>query len=130
MISSIRKPNLLESDRGKEFYNKTFQDFLNKENIKFFSRNSSNEAVFVERFNRTIRDLLKRPGFEKSDGNWIDILQTITKQYKNRIHSSTKLTPIQASLKKNEGLVFESLLDKRKNKTPKFQLTILLEQLT
>ena len=130
MISSKRKPNLLESDRGKEFYNKTFQDFLNKENIKFFSRNSSNEAVFVERFNRTIRDLLKRPGFEKSDGNWIDILQTITKQYKNRIHSSTKLTPIQASLKKNEGLVFENLLDKRKNKTPKFQLTILLEQLT
>ena len=29
LISSKRKPNLIESDRGKEFYNNIFQDFLN-----------------------------------------------------------------------------------------------------
>ena len=115
LISSKRKPNLIESDRGKEFYNNIFQDFLNKNNIKLYSRNSSVGAVFAERFNRTIRDLLKRPVFEKSDGNWIDVLQTITKQYNNKVHSSTKLTPIQASLKKNEGYVYKNLLDKKKN---------------
>ena len=82
LINSKRKPNLLESDRGKEFYNNIFQDFLNKNDIKFYSRNSSYGAVFAERFNRTIRDLLKRPAFEKGDGKWIGILQTITKQYK------------------------------------------------
>ena len=80
LISSKRKPNLIESDRGKEFYNKIFQDFLIKNNIKLYSRNSSYAAVFAERFNRTIRDLLKRPIFEKGDGNWIDVLPTITKQ--------------------------------------------------
>ena len=126
MISSKRKPNLIETDRGKEFYNNIFQDFLNKNNIKLYSRNSSYGAVFAERFNRTIRDLLKRPVFEKGDGNWIDILQTITKQYNNRIHSSTKLTPIQASLKKNEGYVYKNLLDKRKKITPKFQINDLV----
>ena len=81
LISSKRKPNLIESDRGKEFYNNIFQDFLNKNNIKLYSRNSSLGVVFAERFNRTIRDLIKRPVFEKGDGNWIDILHTITKQY-------------------------------------------------
>ena len=106
----------------KNFYNNIFQDFLNKNNIKLYSRNSSYGAVFAERFNRTIRDRLKRPVFEKDDGNWIDVLPTITKQYNNRIHSSTKLTPIQASLKKNEGFVYKNLLDKRKKVTPKFQL--------
>ena len=40
LISSKRKPNLIESDRGKEFYNKIFQDFLNKNNIKLYSRNN------------------------------------------------------------------------------------------
>ena len=65
IISSKRKPNLIESDRGKEFYNNIFQDFLNKNNIKIYSRNSSYGAVFAERINRTIRDLLKRPVFEK-----------------------------------------------------------------
>ena len=57
LIGSKRKPNLIESDRGKEFYNNIFQDFLIKNNIKHYSRNSSNGAVFAERFNRTIGDL-------------------------------------------------------------------------
>ena len=86
LINSKRSPNLIETDRGKEFYNNIFQDYLNKNNIKLYSRNSSYGAVFAERFNRTIRDLLKRPVFEKCESNWIDVLPTITKQYNNRIH--------------------------------------------
>ena len=65
LISSKRKPNLIQTDRGKEFYNNIFQDFLNKNNIKLYSRNSSFGSVFAERFNRTIRDLLKKPVFGK-----------------------------------------------------------------
>ena len=114
MISSKRKPDLIETDRGKEFYNNIFQDVLNKNNIKNYSRNSSYGAVFAERYNRTNRDLLKRPVFGKGDGNWIDVLPIITKQYNNRIHSSTKLTPKQGSVKKIEGYVYKNLLDKRR----------------
>ena len=126
LIISKRKPNLIESDRGKEFYNNIFQEFLNKNNIKLYSRNSSYGAVFAERFNRTIRDLLKRPVFERGDSNWIDVLQSITNQYNNKVHSSTKLTPKDASLKKNEGFVYKNLLDKRKKVKPKFQINDLV----
>ena len=38
---SKRKPNLIEIDHGKEFYNNIFQEFLNKNKIKIYSRNSS-----------------------------------------------------------------------------------------
>ena len=100
-----RKPKLIEKDRGKEFNNIIFQNFSNNTNIKHCSRNTSLGVVFAERFNRTIRDLLKRQVLEKVDGNWIVVLSVITKQYKNRIHSSTVLTPVQASLKKNQGYV-------------------------
>ena len=126
LINSKRKPNLIEADRGKEFYNNIFQDYLNKNNIKLYSRNSSYGAVFAERFNRTIRDLLKKIVFEQGDAKWIDILQTITKQYNNRVHSSTKLSPKDASLKKNEGYVYKNLLDKRKKVKPKFQINDLV----
>ena len=126
LINSKGSPNLIETDRGKEFYNNIFQDFLNKNNIKLYSRNTSLGAVFAERFNRTIRDLLKKVVFEKSDGNWIDVLPTITKQYNNRIHSSTKLSPKDASLKKNEGFVYKNLLDKRNKIKPKFQINDLV----
>ena len=126
LISSRGKPNLIESDRGKEFYNNIFQDFLNKNNIKLYSRNSLYGAVFAERFNRTIRDLLKKIVFEKGDSKWIDTLPTITKQYNNKVHSSTKLTPIQASLKKNEGFVYKNLIDKRNKIKPKFKINNLV----
>ena len=88
-----RKPGFIESDRGKEFYNNIFQDFLNENKIKIYSRNGSYGAVFAKRFNRTIRDLLENIVFEQGDAKWVDILPTITKQY-NKVHSSTKLTPI------------------------------------
>ena len=126
IISSKRKPGLIESDRGKEFYNNIFHEFLKKNNVKLYSRNSSFGSVFSERLIRTIRDLLKKIIFEHGDGNWIDVLPTITKQYNNRIHSSTKLTPIQASLKKNEGYVYKNLLDKSNKIKPKFQVNDLV----
>ena len=56
----------------------------------------------------------------------IDIIHIITKQYNKRIHSSTKLTPIQASLKNNEEFVYHNLLDKRKKIKPKFQINDLV----
>ena len=126
LINSKRSPILIETDRGKKFYNNIFQDFLYKNNIKLYSRNTSLGVVFAERFNRSIRDLLKRPVFEKGDGNWIDVITIITKQYNNRLHSSTKLSPKDASLKKNEGFVYKNLLDKRKKIKPKFQINDLV----
>ena len=115
LITSKRKPNLIESDRDEEFYNNKFQNFLIINNIKHYSLG----AVFLERFNRTFKDLLKRLVFEKGDSNWIRILPGRTKQYKKRVHSSTKLTPIQAGLKKNEGFNYQNFLDKRKKNKSK-----------
>ena len=120
LLNSKRKPNLIGSNRGREFHKEIFQNFLNNNNIKPYSRNTSLGAVFAERSNRTFRNLLKGPVFERRVANWIDVLPTITKQSNNRVHSSTKLTPMQASLKKNEGYVYNNLLDKRKQVKPKF----------
>ena len=83
LLSSKRRPSLIETDSGKEFYNNIFQDIPNKNNIKVYSRNTDLDAVFAERFNRTIRDLPKKIVFEQGDAKWIDVLPAITKQYNN-----------------------------------------------
>ena len=54
---------IIESDDGKEFVNKDFNEFLKLNNIKRYSRYTSHGAVFAERFNRTLRNLLKKPVF-------------------------------------------------------------------
>ena len=100
--------------------------FLNKNNIKRYSIKTSSGAVFAERFNRTIRDLLKRPVFEKGESNLIHVLPSRTKQYRNGIHSSTKLTPIQASSKKKEVFLYINILEKRIKIKTKFQVNDLV----
>ena len=116
--TSRRKPNLLETDDGKEYVNKIFSEFLNNHNIKRYSRNTALGAVFAERFNRTIRNLLKKPVFEEGIADWLSELPSVIKQYNNTIHHSTKMTPVQASKKPNERKVYSNLQDKRvKQKT-------------
>ena len=122
ITTSKRKPNLIETDDGKEFANKIFESYLKSQNIKRYSRYTSKGAVFAERFNRTIRNLLKKPVFENGDANWIDTLDSIINKYNSTIHSSTKMTPIQASKIINQKKVLNNLQDKRKKQKPKFKL--------
>ena len=49
---SKRKPNSIETDDGKEFVIKTFNDFLKLNDIKRYSGYTEKAAVFAERFNR------------------------------------------------------------------------------
>ena len=119
LITSKRKPILNETDRGKEFYTSFFKNFLSINNLKHYSRKTFLGAVSAERFNRTI--LLKRPVFEKDDGNWLHVLSLIMTHYNNRTFTSTEIAPIQAILRSNEGYVDTNLLDKRKKINPKYK---------
>ena len=125
-VSSKRKRNLIESERCKKILNNVFQNFSNINNSKHCSRNTDKGAVFAERFNRTVRGLLGRRFFEKGDGNWSDVSPTKTKQCINRVYTSIKLTTMQASLKKNDGYVYQNLLNKRKKIKPKFRVNELV----
>ena len=110
---SKRKPNLIETDDGKEFGNKTFNEFLKLNDIKRYSRYTNKGAVFAGRFNRTIRCLLKKPVFEKSIANWLDEIILVIKKYNNTIHHSTKMTPTDASKRIKEEEIYNILQDKR-----------------
>ena len=56
---------------------------------------------------------------EEGTVNWVDGMKTVTRPYSNTILSSTNLLPNQASLKRNERYVYQSLLDKSKEKNQK-----------
>ena len=60
-LISERKSEKVWSDSGKQFYDLTFLGFLKQNEIQSYSTNSDLKAVFVERFNRTLLDLIKEP---------------------------------------------------------------------
>ena len=49
LISSTRKPNLIETDDGGEFVHKRNTDFLNKTNIKSYSGKTSLGDAFCRK---------------------------------------------------------------------------------
>ena len=115
-----------EKDDGKEYAKEIFKEFFNKHNIKRYSSYTDKGAVSVERFNRTIRNLMKKPVFEKGKADWVSELPSIKKKFINTIHNSTKMTPIQDSKKSNEELVYSNLQDRRDKQQPKFNLGQLI----
>ena len=122
LTTSKRKPLKLESDRGSEFYNSIFQNFLKSKNIQHYSRYTDKGPSIAERVIRTVRYLLKKPVFEKGNADWLSELPSVVKKYYNTIHSSTKMSPIQASKKVNEKEVFSNLRDDRVKRQPKYKL--------
>ena len=92
-----RKPDKIWSDRGKEFFNKTFLDFLKEQNIQIYSTHSDLKAVFVERFNRTLLDLIKKPMYIEGKACWLNHLDTAMEKYNNRVHTTTRMTPFEAN---------------------------------
>ena len=122
LTTTERSPLKIESDRGTEFYNSIFQNFLKNKNIHHYSRYTDKGPSLAERVIRTVRNLLKKPVFEKGKADWLSELPSVIKQYNTTIHSSTKMTPIQASKKSNEKEVYSNLKDNREIQKPKFKL--------
>ena len=127
LSSSKRKPLKIESDRGTEFYNSIFQNFLKSKSIQHYSRFTDKGPSIAERVIRTIRNLLKKPVFEKGNANWLSELSSVIKQYNNTIHHSIKMTPNQASKTSSERKVYSNLKDNREAHKPKFILGQLVE---
>ena len=63
LTTSKRKPPKIESDRGAEFYNSIFQNFLKTKNIHHYSRFTDKGPSVADRVIRTIRNLLRKPIF-------------------------------------------------------------------
>ena len=97
---------------------KVFNDFLNNNKVKKCSPYTDKGAVFAERFNWTIRYLLKKPVFEKVKSGRLSELPSIIKKYIDTIHNSTKVTPNQASKKQMK----KNLQDWKVRQHPKFKL--------
>lgn len=95
--SGGRQPQLLRSDRGKEFKNGTFRGFLDGKKIQqqFPQTTSLFKCAVVEAFNKTLKNKMFR--YFTSRGahyrRYIDVLQDIVYAYNNTVHTTTGMRP-------------------------------------
>ena len=119
-----RKPEYLWVDKGSEFYNKTFKEWLLQNDIELYSTFNEGKAVIIERFNRTLKSRMYKQFTIQNNTIWYNIIDKLVDEYNKTKHGSIKLTPVEASKKKNHGLVYFNLygdIEALKQK-PKFKI--------
>ena len=124
LLKEGRIPKYLWVDKGKEYYNKHVKDLLEKNNIQMYSTENEEKSSVCERWNRTIKTKMWKQFTVQGNTQYLDVLPKILKHYNNTKHNSTKMTPIEASKKKNEGIVYFNLygdMEISKQK-PKFEI--------
>ena len=101
-------------------------EFPKQNEIQIYSTNSDLKAVFVERFNRTLLDLIKEPMYIEGKACWLNHLDAALEKYNNRVHGTTKMTPFEMSTNNNKPIPSNNNNNNnnnnQKNKLPKFQM--------
>jgi hypothetical protein len=96
--SSRRKPLNVMSDKGKEYTNLEFRNFLKSHDINYFtSKNEDTKACIAERFIRSIKEIIFKYLTSKNTLKYIDVLDKLTDTYNNRYHRSIGMTPAQVN---------------------------------
>src|SRR3989442_3184780 len=96
---------LLQTDKGTEFLNSSFQKLLRDRNIRHYtSENDDIKAAVVERFNRTLKGMMWRYLTHTWSGRYIDVLPQLVSSYNNTRHRSINMTPSEVD-EHNESLV-------------------------
>ena len=107
-----RRPQRIETDEGKEFYNASFKRLCDQEGIHHFSTQSSNKACVVERFNRSLKELMYKHFTAKNTYRWIEVLPELLATYNGRFHRSIGRSPISVN-SDNEDEVYNKLYRKQ-----------------
>ena len=97
IISEGRKPNKILVDQGSEFYNKSFTDFLKINNIEMYSTFNEGKPVIAERFIRTLKNKIYKDMTAISKNVYVDALDDIVNKYKNAVHKTIKMKPIEVT---------------------------------
>ena len=108
-----RKPIKLRSDKGGEFNNRWFKEYMKDKHVHYFVTQNAPKANYVERVQRTFRVMMYRMMRQKRNHRYIDDLDKLVKNYNSSPHSGLKgLAPKEVN-KNNEVNVWADMYLKK-----------------
>ena len=121
-IFKQRKPKYIWSDQESAFFSKEILKFFENNNVKIYLTYSNLKAVIIERFNRSLRELMMKSFVKNNNTFWYDILPEPIKTYNNRYHRTIKMKPIDVN-KTNEKHIKNTVYNYDIiNKKPKYKI--------
>ena len=89
-------PKRILADKGGEIKNRIFQDYCKQNNILLIHSENLNHAPFVERFNRTLKNIMFRFMSHYNTKRYIDVLSLLVYGYNHRNHRMIGMSPAEA----------------------------------
>ena len=90
-----RAPLYIQTDKGKEFLNKHFQNLMKKIGITFFTgENSDIKCSLAERFNSTLQGKMWRYFTYYNTYTYIDVMQDMVYSYNHTFHETLRGRPV------------------------------------
>ena len=125
-IFKERKSLYIWSDQESSFFSKEMLKFFEDNNVKIYHTYSNLKAVVIERFNRSLRELMMKEFVKNNNTIWYNILPELIKKYNNRYHNTIKMKPIDVN-KTNEKHIKNTVYNYDiTNKKPKFKIDDLV----
>lgn len=114
--SGGRVPRNLQTDQGKEFYNRDFSKLMKQYDINHYSSFSVIKASIAERAIRSIKNNLYREFSLRGKYKWIDILGDVTQKYNTSKHRTIGMKPADVHSNTPRLKVYDNLkiFDKRR----------------
>ncbi len=95
VIKALRKifsraslPNIIRSDKGREFNNKNVRSFLVRKGITYYVTQNETKASYAERVIRTLKTTMYRYFTYEQTYHYLHILQDLVRDYNHRPHRS------------------------------------------
>ena len=107
-----RQPVRLQTDAGKEFYNRPFQALMTRRKIHHFSTYGDTKSSVVERFNRTLKERMYRYFTARNTYRYVDALPALVQGYNVTKHRSIGMPPRDVTWA-NQRQVWQRLYGKR-----------------
>lgn len=118
-----RLPVRLQSDAGREFKNRQFQNYLKNKGVHFFVTHNSTKASIVERFNRTLKTKMWKYFTEMNTNRYIGVIDELVQSYNRTWHRSIKMEP-EAVTVDNQRQVWQTLYGNEATTLPKHAFKI------
>lgn len=117
-------PWRLFTDNGKEFTSNAMQNFYKDHEIIKLQAMTHDilHATMAERTIRTLRERLVKYFNENSTRTWINVIDDIVYGMNHRIHSTTKMRPIDVSYENAEELRSKLYDDQYDNRKPRYNV--------
>jgi len=120
MIIRKSKPYVIVSDSDSTFLSKEFQKLLDKNEIALnpVPLHDHHSLGIIDRFARTLKQILHKRFIKHDDLNWVDYLPKIIQNYNNSPHSALNdIKPNKAIEPENASIIYDINVEKSKAKT-------------